>query len=412
MVAAMPLQNDARPSEKTVTLRDLRRVAFGLSAAIMIVMIAGAINDDSASSISSELDEVASKNYISINAGQSANVQENTAATTAVMTVATSGGSATGCGISSGATDVDADGNLPFAISSTCAITVNDAGDLNYESGTQSFTLNILATDGSDAASGSVTISVTDQAIDITATSATIAEDTANNGAVVTLASTGDSPTGAGFTIASGNGNGAFAVAAGGAVTVADTSAIDYDTATSQTVVFTITDGTNAVTESVVISFTDVNDQTPAVTVAATYTQAEAASTTFQTYTIVDSDTTGTYTCTLGGNDAADFSASISGKVCTVTWAAAPDYEAPADTGTNNVYDITIAFSDGTNNLGAQTTAITVTDVNEAAPVFGAGSSVSVNVAEVTTVGTYTATDADGTASDTDVWNFMYVVGF
>ena len=47
MVAAMPLQNDARPSEKTVTLRDLRRVAFGLSAAIMIVMIAGAINDDS-----------------------------------------------------------------------------------------------------------------------------------------------------------------------------------------------------------------------------------------------------------------------------------------------------------------------------------------------------------------------------
>ena len=50
MVAAMPLQNDARPSEKTVTLRDLRRVAFGLSAAIMIVMIAGAINDDSGSS--------------------------------------------------------------------------------------------------------------------------------------------------------------------------------------------------------------------------------------------------------------------------------------------------------------------------------------------------------------------------
>ena len=55
MVAAMPLQNDARPSEKTVTLRDLRRVAFGLSAAIMIVMIAGAINDDSGTA--AELDE-------------------------------------------------------------------------------------------------------------------------------------------------------------------------------------------------------------------------------------------------------------------------------------------------------------------------------------------------------------------
>ncbi|MFL2960788.1 MAG: beta strand repeat-containing protein, partial [Candidatus Thalassarchaeaceae archaeon] len=317
------------------------------------------------------------------------------------MTVTTSGGSASGCGISSGATDVDADGNLPFAISSTCAITVNDAGDLNYESGTQSFTLNILATDGSGAASGSVTISVTNQVIDISAASATIAEDTANNVAVVTLASTGDSPTNAGFTISSGNGNGAFAVAAGGAVTVADTSAIDYDTATSQTVVFTITDGTNAVTESVVISFTDVNDQTPAVTVAATYTQAESTSTAFQTFTMVDSDSSGSYDCTLGGNDAADFTATASGKVCTVVWAAAPNYESAQDTGTNNVYDITISFTDGTNTLGAQTTAITVTDVNEAAPVFGDGASASASVAEVTTVGTYTATDADGSATQT-----------
>ena len=73
MVAAMPLQNDARPSEKTVTLRDLRRVAFGLSAAIMIVMIAGAINDDSGSSTATaELSENNIANYVfSIDAGQS-----------------------------------------------------------------------------------------------------------------------------------------------------------------------------------------------------------------------------------------------------------------------------------------------------------------------------------------------------
>ena len=63
MVAAMPLQNDARPSEKTVTLRDLRRVAFGLSAAIMIVMIAGAINDDSGSSTATVLEETSSKSF-------------------------------------------------------------------------------------------------------------------------------------------------------------------------------------------------------------------------------------------------------------------------------------------------------------------------------------------------------------
>ena len=401
MVAAMPTQIDAHPSKKTVSIRDLRMVAFGLAAAIMLVMIAGAINDDSGSSMSTaELEETSSKSFIAITAGQTANVVENSAATTAVMTVAADV-TPSGCGISSGDTDVDADGNSPFAITSACVITVNDAGDFNFE-GTSTFTLNILAFQGTSADSESVVISVTNQVIDITATSATIAENLANDGAVVTLASTGDSPTAAGFTISSGNGNGAFAVTAGGAVTVADTSAIDYDTAPSQTVVFTITDGTNAVTESVVISFTDVNDQTPAVSVAATYSQAESASTAFQTYTMVDTDSTGAYACTLAGNDALDFTASTVGKVCTVVWAAAPNYESAQDTGANNVYDITIAFTDGTNPLGAQTTAITVTDVNEASPIFSAGETIAVNVAEAATVvATYAATDADGSATQT-----------
>ena len=99
----------------------------------------------------------------SINSGQSANIAENSAATTAVMTVAVTDGPATGCSIASGATDVDSDGNAPFAISSTCAITVNDAGDLDFEDDDNSFTLSILANNGNGEADvGSVTISVTD----------------------------------------------------------------------------------------------------------------------------------------------------------------------------------------------------------------------------------------------------------
>ena len=95
---------------------------------------------------------------------------------------------------------------------------MNDAGDLNFESGTTSFTLVVQANDANGADSESVTVSVTNEAIDITANSFSIAENTANNGAVGTLASTGDDATNAGFTISSGNTNGAFAVAAGGAV--------------------------------------------------------------------------------------------------------------------------------------------------------------------------------------------------
>ena len=55
-------------------------------------------------------------------------------------------------------------------------------------------------------------------------------------------------------------------------LTVADTTQIDFDTAASQTVVFTITDGSNAVTESVTITFTDV---VIAITASQTGTVAE-----------------------------------------------------------------------------------------------------------------------------------------
>ena len=68
MVAAMPTQIDAHPSKKTVSIRDLRMVAFGLTAAIMLVMIAGAINEDSGSvsAIDNELTELSTIQHVSI----------------------------------------------------------------------------------------------------------------------------------------------------------------------------------------------------------------------------------------------------------------------------------------------------------------------------------------------------------
>ncbi|MFL2965635.1 MAG: beta strand repeat-containing protein [Candidatus Thalassarchaeaceae archaeon] len=173
-------------------------------------------------------------------------------------------------------------------------------------------------------------------------------------------------------------------------------SAADTDTDNVYDITIAFSDGTNDLAaQTTAVTVTDVNDQTPSVSVASTYSHAEAAATTFQTYTITDSDTSGTYTCTLGGDDAADFSASISGKVCTVVWAAAPNYESPADDDTDNVYDITIAFSDGTNDLAAQTTAVTVTDANDQTPAVSVASTYSHAEAAATTFQTYTITDSD-----------------
>ena len=84
-----------------------------------------------------------------------------------------------------------------------------------------------------------------------------------------------------------------------------------------------------------------------------------------------------------------------------LTFATAPNYEAPGCGANNdgNTCIVIIQVSDGANTDTLTVTA-TVTDLNEASPVFGDGDTASANVAELTTtVGTYGATDADGTAS-------------
>ena len=91
--------------------------------------------------------------------------------------------------ITNGNTDGDSDGGLPFAIgASTGAITVSDAGDLDFETTTN--TLTVQATDGTTADTEDITITITDVAPTVADTSANLAE-TAPPAAVVTV-STGD----------------------------------------------------------------------------------------------------------------------------------------------------------------------------------------------------------------------------
>ena len=47
-----------------------------------------------------------------------------------------------------------------------------------------------------------------------------------------------------------------------------------------------------------------------------------------------------------------------------LTFAAAPNYEAPSDVGADNVYDVIVRVSDGA-LTATQAVAVTVTDVNE-----------------------------------------------
>ncbi len=151
-------------------------------------------------------------------------------------------------------------------------------------------------------------------------------------------------------------------------------------------------------TDSIDVTITVTADQaanvSPVITGGgASHNFAENGTATVSTYTATDADGD-TITWTLEGTDAADFSISTSGVL---TFVSTPDYESPADDGTDNIYNVTVKASDGTDSDTIAVT-VTVTAVDEA-PVFSAGAR-TVTYAENRTaaVSTYTATDPEGTA--------------
>ena len=117
-------------------------------------------------------------------------------------------------------------------------------------------------------------------------------------------------------------------------------------------------------------------------------------------YTAVASDVDqgATLTYSLSGTDADKFN--INTSTGEVTFKASPNYEAPADSGGNNVYDIVVSASDGT-NITTQAVAITVTDVSEVIPGSTFTATSTANETFTGTYGVDTFNFANGTSSFT-----------
>ncbi|MDR8368213.1 VCBS domain-containing protein [Pseudomonas sp. JL3] len=195
--------------------------------------------------------------------------------------------------------------------------------------------------------------------------------------------------------------NGTFAIDAAGNWSYIANSAFDaLNVGDSLTDTFTVlsADGT---TTSVTVTINGSNDS-PTITsngggATASVSVAEN-STVVTTVAATDADLpaqTLSYSI-VGGADAAKFSI-VSGTGA-LSFISAPNFEAPTDSGTNNVYDVIVRASDGT-LFDDQALAVSVTGVNDNSPVItsnGGGATASVNVAENTTaVTTVVATDAD-----------------
>ena len=152
-------------------------------------------------------------------------------------------------------------------------------------------------------------------------------------------------------------------------------------------------DDDSSTDHDVVITVTNINDNTPSFT---SPDSANVAENETLAYTAVATDADGDdLSYSLSGTDAALFT--IDSNTGAVSFIASPDFEDPGDAGGDNVYNITVTASDDTNESNHDVT-ITVTNENDSDPIFNSGNSAGVvenqNVDSV--VYTAMATDADG----------------
>ena len=93
----------------------------------------------------------------------------------------------------------------------------------------------------------------------------------------------------------------------------------------------------------------------------------------------------------MSGADAADFNLTAGA----LTFKQSPNYEAPADAGTDNVYNVTVVATDSDNQTDMMAVTVMVTNVDEAGTL-----TLSTVQPRVGTPLTATLTDIDGAVSD------------
>ncbi|WP_417492658.1 M10 family metallopeptidase C-terminal domain-containing protein [Maricaulis sp.] len=149
-------------------------------------------------------------------------------------------------------------------------------------------------------------------------------------------------------------------------------------------------DGRFTTDQTVEIRVTNVTDTTPVITSDDQFTVPENLTDAISIY--VSDSNPEVHTYTLSGADADLFR--MAGDWGGLLFVTPPDYEAPADAGGDNVYNITVEVSNGVNST-TQDIAITVENVNDIAPVFTSPTTVSVEENQIA-VGRARATDAEG----------------
>ncbi|WP_316860904.1 DUF4347 domain-containing protein [uncultured Cohaesibacter sp.] len=273
------------------------------------------------------------------------------------------------------ATDADADDTISYALTNDASGNFSidsDTGEVSWSgsdfdiSTTQSFDIAVQATDAnSNSYVESFSIDIGTDGAD------SLSADSSNDS--VLYGFDGDD------TLTSGGGDDLI-LGGEGDDTVVFTNdysdyTINYDSETGYIIVTDNTgdDGTDYLTG---VDYLQFADQTISVTSAATQfnnrpaitsnsgsksasISLEENTTSVMTIEASDDDDTLTYSIS-GGADASLFT--IDSETGELSFVTAPDYESPTDSGTDNVYEVTVTVSDGNGGTDSQALAVTVTD--------------------------------------------------
>ncbi|MCU1376745.1 MAG: hypothetical protein JWO68_4031, partial [Actinomycetia bacterium] len=280
-------------------------------------------------------------------------------------------------------------------------VTRNPDGSYTIKHGTQTF--DVDGTENFQFAGGvtATAAQLLQQAPgNVTVTGSSVNENTAANVLVATVAATDANGEVdplhyafvSGGTTSQNSADGKFTIDAATGEIRTTGAAIDYEQAHSFAETVRVTDSKGAfVDKAFSIAVNDLNDVAPAITSADTASTPEnvAISQTVYQAVVSDADTVGTLSYSLTGTDAGLFDISANGAV---TFKTSPNFEAPADNGGNNVYNIVVNVSDGANAVASKAVAITVSGLNEAPDAVDDGSGGGVS-------GTFTENFNDGDIS-------------
>ena len=337
----------------------------------------------------------------------SANIDENTAATTVIYNAT--------------AADIDGD-NLSWSLTGADAGLLDiDAGSgtvklktaADYETKT-SYSFNVMVSDGIQTATKSVTLTVNnlnDNSVsaisDINNITNAVAENAVSGALVGITAAASDADSGASISYSlTNNAGGRFAIdSATGVVTVADGSLLDYESATSHsiTVLATSSDGSSN-SQSFTINLTNLNDN-PVSAVNDSNVTANSIIENAATGSVVgimalasDADAGASISYSLSDDAGGRFAIDSSTGVVAVADGSLLDY----DSATSHSITVLATSSDGSSN--SQSFTINVSNLNDNQVTVLSDSNatangVSENAATGTLVGlTATASDADSGA--------------